>query len=98
MGLATIVDIPTDEFNQLTKALAEDGWKISAVYDGVDAWIDYGRIRLRKGLTRITLEWDNWTEGSVEGPRKTIEAIAARHGYAVSGQWRWSIYDEERQV
>lgn len=98
LGLATITDIPTDEFRRLAKALTLEGWKVRSEYKGFDAWIDYGRIRLRKRFAKLSLEWDNWTEGSVEGPRKIIEQIANRHGYEVSNQWRWSIYDEEHQA
>ena len=94
LGLATITDIPTDDFNRLVSDLVDEGWKPGGVYDGLDAWIDYGSLHLRKGRTRLLLEWDNWTEGSLEGPKKAVEAIASQHGYEVSNQWRWSIYDD----
>jgi hypothetical protein len=47
-----------------------------------------------KGLNKLTLEWDNWTEGSVEGKRKHIEEIAQKYGFKVSNKWRWSMYDK----
>jgi hypothetical protein len=49
----------------------------------------------REGV-RLTLEWDNWTEGSVEGPRHTIETIAQHYNLPVSHEWRWAEYDEKR--
>ena len=94
LGLATIKDIPTDEFNALARQLIASGWKKTFEYGGFDAWIDYGRIKLRKDGIKLNLEWDNWTEGSVEGPRSIIETIAQDTGYPVSYQWRWSEYDD----
>ena len=94
LGLATIKDIPTDQFNALAEQLIASGWKKTYEYAGFDAWIDYGRIKLRKDGSKLNLEWDNWTEGSVEGPRSIIEAIAQDAGYPVSYQWRWSEYDD----
>jgi hypothetical protein len=94
LGLATIRDIPTDQFNALAQQLIATGWKKTYEYTGFDAWIDYGRIKLRKDGSKLNLEWDNWTEGSVEGPRSIIEAIAKDAGYPVSHEWRWSEYDD----
>jgi len=93
LGLATIKDIPTDRFNDLIGQLMASGWRCTSEYSGFDAWIDYGKIKLRKGRYKLTLEWDNWTEGSVEGPRNVVEDIAREHQLSVSNEWRWSEYD-----
>ena len=93
LGLATIKDIPTDDLRKLVAALRSAGWRKTAEYDGFDAWIDYGEITLRRGFQKLTVEWDNWTEGSVEGPRTTIEKIASDFGFTVTDAWRWSDYD-----
>ena len=95
LRLATIKDIPTERFNQLMKDLKADGWRVTSEYSGIDAWIDYGCVHLRRGRSRLRFEWDNWTEGSVEGPLPLIEAIAHRHGFTVTHEWRWSEYDEK---
>ena len=94
LGLATIKDIPTDQFNEIIKSLAEDGWSLVSEYSGHDAWIDYGRVKLRKGGRRLKFEWDNWTEGSVEGKPEVLDEIASRHGLQVINEWRWSEYDD----
>ena len=94
MGLATIKDIPTERFNSLIQELAELGWRKVSEYDGVDAWIDYGCITMRRNRTKLKLEWDNWTEGSVQGPRRDVEAIANRFDFAVTHEWRWSEWDD----
>ncbi len=94
LRLATIKDIPTERFNQLVRHLIASGWRKRSEYSGHDAWIDYGRIRLRRGRTRLTLEWDNWTEGSIEGPRRVIAAIAEKNDLPVTDEWRWSEYDD----
>jgi hypothetical protein len=96
LGLATIKDVPTDRFNRLVEELAATGWQKASEYDGVDAWIDYGRMIMQRDRVRLTLEWDNWTEGSVEGPRSAIEKIAQEYDLPVSHEWRWAEYDTRR--
>lgn len=93
-GFATIKDISTERLRELIDLLAGSGWRKSGEYKGFDAWVDYGRITMRKGGVRLKLEWDNWTEGSVEGPRRIVEEIAREHGFVVTHDWRWSEYDE----
>jgi hypothetical protein len=96
LGLATIKDLPTDRFNRLAEQLAAAGWRKASEYKGVDAWIDYGRIAMRRDGVQLKMEWDNWTEGSVEGPRKAIEKIAQEYGLPVTHEWRWAQYDKSR--
>jgi hypothetical protein len=90
---ATITDIPTERFNAIVKKFKSEGWKQTYEYPGFDAWIDYGAIRLRKKGVTLFFEWDNWSEGSVEGPREFIEDFAGKNSVKVSYQWRWSEYD-----
>ena len=59
LGLATIKDIPTDRFNLLVRELLSEGWVVGSQYEGVDAWIDYGKVKLRKGVATLIFEWDN---------------------------------------
>jgi hypothetical protein len=94
LGLATIKDISTPRLKALLVHLTELGWKKVYEYEGFDAWIDYGRIDLQKSGVRLRLEWDNWTEGSLEGPRGAVRAIANDQGLTVVEEWRWSDYDE----
>jgi hypothetical protein len=65
------------------------------VYDGVDAWIDYGKAIIKKDGVKLTIEWDNWTEGSIEGPAREIEKLASKNNLKVSNEWRWSEYNEK---
>lgn len=95
LGLATIKDIPTEQFNTLLESLINAGWQKSYVYDGFDAWIDYGQVKLKKGGAKLNCEWDNWTEGSIEGPASLIHEIGKRHGLKVTYEWRWSEYDQK---
>ena len=96
LGLATIKDIPTASFRQMIDHLAEAGWRKTSEHDGFDAWIEHGRIRMKRHGSILTLEWDNWTEGSIEGPRATIEEIGREQNLRVTHEWRWSEYDELR--
>ena len=95
LGLATIKDLPTARFNRLIEELVAVGWRKASEYQGFDAWIDYGRITLRRDGVRLKCEWDNWTEGSVEGPRTAIETIAQEYNLPVTHEWRWAEYDEK---
>lgn len=95
LGLVTIKDISTERFGALVDQLAREGWHKTREYDGFDAWIDYGRIDLRKGAIKLTLEWDNWTEGSIEGPRGVVERLGREFGLPVTDEWRWSQYDND---
>jgi hypothetical protein len=74
--------------------MLSEGWIQTYEYSGFDAWIDYGCLKLRKGNDKLKLEWDNWTEGSIEGSRDLIAAIAEKIQLPVSEEWRWSEYDE----
>ena len=94
LGLATIKDIPTTKFKGLIDEFLSNGWRKTYEYKGFDAWIDYGCIKLKNGNTKLKLEWDNWTEGSIEGPNRLIETIANKYLLSVTYEWRWSEYDE----
>jgi hypothetical protein len=94
-GLATIQDIPTDEFNELILSLQSEGWEKVFEYAGFDAWIDYGSVRLKKNGVKLKFEWDNWDEGSIEGTAAAITALANRFGYTATDKWRWSSWDQE---
>jgi hypothetical protein len=96
LGLATIKDIPTKRFNELIAALTAAGWRKAGEYQGFDAWIDYGQVCLKNGGVKLNLEWDNWTEGSIEGPRGTIEQLARQFDLPVTHAWRWSDYDDAK--
>ncbi|MCY7297048.1 hypothetical protein [Alteromonas sp. a30] len=95
LGHATIKDIPTDQFNEIIESLISSGWKKIYVYDGFDAWIDYGKVKLQCADCKLIFEWDNWTEGSVEGPAKVIEDLATTNKLDAINEWRWAEYDEK---
>ena len=95
LGLATIKDIPTDQFNELIESMISSGWKKTYVYDEFDVWVDYGKVKLKNNGCRLTFEWDNWTEGSIEGPVKIIEELASKYKLKVTNEWRWAEYDEK---
>ncbi len=95
LGHATIKDIPTDQFKQFIESLISSGWEKTYVYDGFDAWMDYGKVKLKNNGCRLTFEWDNWTEGSIEGPAKEIEKFASKNNLNVTNEWRWAEYDEK---
>jgi hypothetical protein len=92
LGHASILDIPTAQFRDLIEALTRQGWRKTYEYDGFDAWIDYGKVVLKRGGTALIFEWDNWTEGGIEGPRVALEALADGSSLVVSDRWRWDVW------
>ena len=96
LNLATIKDIPTEQFNEIIKELITLGWKKTYVYDGFDAWIDYGKVKLREKGIKLIFEWDNWTEGSIEGPITVIENLGKENNLKVTHEWRWDEYDQKK--
>lgn len=94
LGLATIKDIPTEQFNKIIRGLIDEGWTKIYEYTGFDAWIDYGCVKLRKGDRKLKFEWDNWTEGSIEGLPHILEDIASVQHLPLSSEWRWAEYDD----
>ncbi len=94
LGYATIKDILTDQLNQIIESLLSSGWKKAYVYGGFEAWIDYGKVKLKGHGCKLTFEWDNWTEGCIEGPVNEIDKLAAKNNLQASNEWRWAEYDE----
>ncbi|HEY1228569.1 MAG TPA: hypothetical protein VGF26_14730, partial [Ramlibacter sp.] len=41
-------------------------------YGGEDVWVDYARVDLCKGRSKLRLEWDQESGGSIEGPRAVL--------------------------
>ena len=89
LRLAIIEDIPTEKFNQLLVKHVKAGWHKSNEYEGFDAWIDYGRVVLRKGWTKLEFKWDNWTEGEIVGPRNVVNLIAEDNGLKAQNRPSW---------
>lgn len=76
----TLSNIKTDDFKRIVKELRSEGWRKIEEYDNVDAWIDYGLLRLQKDGVILKFEWTNWEEGSAEGPDDALRALQARYG------------------
>jgi len=72
-----IDDIETDVFNSIIDDLIEQDWNAKNTYNEFNAWIDYGRIVLRRKGAKLIFEWDNWTEGVVKGPNEIVSRIAS---------------------
>ena len=94
LNLRTVKDVPTEQFNEIISSLLKNGWEKTYEYDGFDAWIDYGEIKLKNKNKKLKFEWDNWTEGSIEAEEKTLKEIANSFGLTIINEWRWSEYDE----
>jgi hypothetical protein len=82
---ASIGNIKTETFNTILAELQEEGWSKTYVYDGFDAWIDYGRVDLINDGIKLKFEWDNWSEGVIEGPEKLLLALTARYSLKKPG-------------
>lgn len=76
----TLEAIDTEVGNRILESLKANGWRQVAQYSPLafDKGIDYDSYRLRRGLEELRLEWDNWVEWTLSGPRERIEDIAER--------------------
>jgi hypothetical protein len=71
----TISDLPPFALRQTLEALLRAGWMKTFEYDAEDAWVDYARVDLRRGRSKLRLEWDQDSGGSVEGPRAVLDEL-----------------------
>ncbi len=92
LGRAIIKNIPTEELKWLTDDLKSDGWRES-ILSGLLNDGDYAKMKLKAGGTILILEWDPWSEGSIEGPAPFIENLGRDYDMKVTYEWRWSEYD-----
>ncbi|TMP27458.1 hypothetical protein [Pseudoalteromonas rubra] len=89
LGLKIIQDIPTDDFNRILELHIHNGWVKTYEYDGFDAWIDYGKVKLSKEGCELKFEWDNWCEGEISGKSKDIELLATKFGLKATETPNW---------
>ncbi|MFE3194529.1 hypothetical protein ACFXHA_36375 [Nocardia sp. NPDC059240] len=78
LGMPEQKNIPTQCFNELLEHYLSIGWQPTYEYAGPDAWIDYGRVHLKRGNNVLRFRWTNYDEGSVAGRRTDLEDIT-RH-------------------
>src|SRR6478609_521161 len=75
MAPGTIEGLPPFALRQTVDVLQAAGWITTYEYDGADAWADYARVDLRKGRSKLKLEWDQESGGSIEGPRSVLDEL-----------------------
>ena len=71
----SIAGLPPFALRKALDALRGSGWIRTYEYDGDDAWVEYARVDLRKGRSKLRLEWDPESGGSVEGPRAVLDEL-----------------------
>ena len=76
----TLENIDTQVGNRILDTLKAEGWRQVEQFSplAIQKGIDYDSYRLRRGLDELRLEWDNWFEWKLSGPRERIEEIAER--------------------
>lgn len=72
---AKIDGLPPFALRQAVDNLVRNGWIKSFEYAGDDAWVDYARVDLCKGRTKIKMEWDLDSGGTVAGPRAVLREL-----------------------
>ncbi|WP_242927077.1 hypothetical protein [Pontibacter vulgaris] len=76
--MKTATGIKTEDWNRIIRGLLDEGWVVSAKYDGFDAGIDYDFIILRDGKRTIEFGWDNWMEGEIKATEEILEEITQK--------------------
>ena len=89
LGLATIRDIPTQKFLDLTKSLKSEGWVIVDNYYNGGVIYHQSKIKLRRNSSKLTLEWNNKDGGHIEGADEVIRNIARTHDFIAVTDRHW---------
>jgi hypothetical protein len=71
----SIEGLPPFALRETVEALRGKGWITTYEYGGEDVWVDYARVDLRKGRSKLRLEWDQENGGSIAGPRVVLAAL-----------------------
>jgi hypothetical protein len=71
----TIEGLPPFALRQTVEALRGKGWVTTYEYAGDDLWVEYARVDLRKGRSKLRLEWDQESGGSIAGPRVELDGL-----------------------
>ena len=71
----TIEGLPPFALRRTVDTLLAGGWITTYEYGGTDAWVDYARVDLRKGRSKLKLEWDQESGGSIDGPRVVLDEL-----------------------
>jgi hypothetical protein len=71
----TIEGLPPFALRQAVDALRGKGWITTYEYAGEDIWVEYARVDLRKGRSKLKLEWDQESGGSIAGPRAVLDKL-----------------------
>jgi hypothetical protein len=71
----SVEGLPPFALRKAVDALRAGGWITTYEYDAEDAWADYARVDLRKGRSKLKLEWDQESGGSIEGPRAVLDDL-----------------------
>lgn len=76
-----IIDIETEEGEDLIKALRKEGWKKTKEYSWLafDKGIDFDSYTLKKGSHHLVFEWTNWFEWEISGSLPALEEIARKY-------------------
>jgi len=89
-GLATIKDIRTEEFLNLTKSLKSEGWDIVDNYYKGGVLNHQSKIKLKRNSSKLTLKWNNKDGGQIEGSEEIIRKIARTHGFVAVNDQHWT--------
>lgn len=82
---ASITGVKTEIFGLVLAELQDEGWSAAYTYDGFDKGIDYDRVDLVNDGIKLKFEWDNWSEGIIQGPEKLLAALSERYGLKKPG-------------
>lgn len=95
-GRSIVLGIGADRSGHIVDTLVADGWNLRTWREGFESGLDTRRITLRRRWRTVRLEWDNWSEWSLDGPRDIVAEIARGHDMIVTDRTRWSMFDAHR--
>lgn len=68
-------NIETETWYKILEGLKSKSWTVISEYKLFDKGVDYDAYTLKKGRSKLDMQWDNWVEGELKGSPEMIDLI-----------------------
>ncbi len=83
-----IIDLDTDQGNQIIDELKSRGWKQTKQYFplAIDKGVDFDSYTLKKDGQELIFEWSNWFEWEVKGSLDVLKRLALEYSLKLENE------------
>ncbi len=74
-----ISEVSIDALRTILSDYQKDNWRKVEDWWGVAGSVEYGVIKLQKENVTLKFDYDNWTEGNIQGPDALVQEIKAKY-------------------